>query len=110
MTVPENVKRLLDPAYDDAPYHGPLYWLWCFNPVKGDITVATNDDKDNADAISHEHVAPEVNHPERQEGFSYKIRGGYRITDIHHKPVVDPYIKHKVREACEDDLKRFNAV
>src|SRR5579859_87037 len=89
-TVPDDVKKLLDPTYDDSDYDWPIYWLWVFDPIKGDITVATNDDKHPADAISHEHVAPDVNHAERQEGYGYKIRGGFRITDIQHKPVQDP--------------------
>ena len=108
MPVPDDLKSLLDPTYNDSDYDGPLYWLWVFNPINGEVTVATNDDKHPADTIGHEHIAPDATHPSRQEGYAYKIRGGYRITDITHNPVKDPYVKREVRKACEHDLKRFS--
>jgi|ERR1017187_10564 hypothetical protein len=107
MPVPDDLKSLLDPTYDDSDYDGPLYWLWVFNPIDGKVTVATNDDKHPADTIGHEHIVPDATHPSRQEGYCYKIRGGYRITDITHKPIKDPYVKREVRKECEHDLKRF---
>ena len=107
MPIPDDIKQLLDPAYDDSEYKGPVYWLWCFDPVKGKVTVATNEDKELTDTIGHEHIDPDATHAERQEGYAYKIRGGYRITDVQHRAVKDPFVKREVRKACEQDLKRF---
>ena len=92
----------MDPGQSHDPDHRPVYWLWVFDPQTAKLTITHNEDRPPAYHVTHKDLAPEVNHPERQEGYVNSIKGGYRITDRDHKPVTDPYIKRKIVEALDD--------
>lgn len=97
--LPNDFKSLLPPAQKpEEPYTGPVYWLWTFDPTTAKVVVIHNDDAHPAHHKTHHDIAADekIDHPEKVEGYAYKIRGGYRITDNEHRPVDDPYITSKV--------------
>lgn len=85
------------------PYDGPLYWLWTFDPQDGKVVITHNEDRHRAHAVTHQELAPEVTHPERLNGYAYKIRDGYRITTDEHRPVEDPFILKQVLTALKQE-------
>lgn len=85
----------------DEPYDGPLYWLFSFDPQDGHVVITQNDDRSRSEAVTHSELAPEITHPARLNGFAYKIRGGYRITDDESKKLTDQFVIKKVLAALK---------
>lgn len=85
------------------PYDGPIYWLWSFDPTDGHVVVHSNDGAPRAQAKTHDELAPEITHPERLNGYAYKIQGGYRITTDDHKKLEDPYVVKAVLSALKGE-------
>lgn len=78
---------------------GPIYFLWVFDPETGEVTLEHNEGRHAAEHVDHGHLAERVVHPDRVHGFAYKIRGGWRVTTWEHRPVDDPFILRKVKQA-----------
>lgn len=102
----EPPKEFLDllPKYSVDVGDGPLYWLWAFDPMTGEVTVDHNEDKARADAVTHTNLAEHITHPNKVMGYAYKIQGGFRITDSDHRPVDDPYIINNIIKAIKEKL------
>lgn len=102
----EDFKKLLpkQAEINDAPWKGPVYWLWVFDPMEDVVHLHHNQGVHRAQAITHSEMSPDVVHPSREEGYAYKIKGGYRITTRKHRPVEDPHVVKKINEA----LRRAN--
>lgn len=81
---------------DHEAYDGPIYWLWVFDPQTGKVVTHHNEGLHRAHTKTHKDLAPEVIHPERLNGYAYKIKGGYRITTDDHREVKDPFISQSV--------------
>src|ERR1019366_5104391 len=97
MTIAEDFQSLLPPKQAaEEPYIGPLYWLFSFDPQTAKVVLIHNEDTHPAHHKTHDEIAPEITHPNRVDGYAYKIRGGYRITDIEHRPVDDAFITKRV--------------
>ena len=60
-----------------------LYHKWSFDPNSNEIAI-------DGDKIGEDN------------GYAYRLDGGWRITDIDHKKVEDFYIINKVLEALKD--------
>lgn len=92
MSIPEDLKRLMDPGQNRDPERGPIAYLWVYDPVDNAVHVAHNEGRHPALRITHKEHHPEITHESSLRGFAYKIKGGWRITDRDSKEVVDPYI------------------
>jgi len=95
--IAEDFLNLLPDERQD--WDGPWEWLWVFDPVTGQVTLDHNHDRVLKDSVAHDEIAPHVVHPERQEGFVYKIKDGYRITDGKNKKLEDPFIIDAIHKA-----------
>jgi hypothetical protein len=89
-------------ADNEPPWKGPLYLLWVFDPQDDKVILEHNDDRPRAEAVTHDDMAVEVTHPSRINGYVYKIKGGWRITDDEHRPLTDPHVKAQVEKALRD--------
>jgi hypothetical protein len=94
MPIPDDFLDLLPQV--GLGYNGPVYHLWAFDPVSGDVKVEENESKHPAQAITHEDMKTLVSHPSAEFGYAYRIKGGWRITDSDHRPVTDPFIVNKL--------------
>jgi hypothetical protein len=95
MPVPKDFQDLLPKPSIESPYEGPIYFLWSFNPQNAKVTLVHNDDIPPAHHKTHSEIDPENVNPGRLNGYAYKIRGGYRITDDEGHPV-DPFVSKRV--------------
>jgi len=101
--IPDDFQTLLPKQAETHKYDGPLYWLFCYNPMDASVTITHNEDRPRAEAVTHEDIAPEVVHPGRINGFAYKIQGGFRITDDRSRKIEDPFITSQVTKALKKE-------
>jgi len=80
----------------------PLYQLWVYNPMDGKVTIEHNEGVHKAYHKTHDDIRPDIMHPGRINGYAYRIKNGYRITDEDDKPVDDPYILKAVLNSIKD--------
>lgn len=104
MEPPKEFLELLPKQSINVP-EGPVYWLWVFDPQTGRVTIDHNEDRSRADAITHAELSGHVTHPNKVCGYAYKIQNGFRITDIDHRPVEDPFITNNVIAAIKERLQ-----
>lgn len=78
-----------------AGYNKPLYYRWVYSPSKG-VTVNSNSDDHPARVKYHGELSGDINDTDLTHGFASAINGGWRITDLAHQPVEDPYIVQQV--------------
>lgn len=100
-SIPEDIKRLLDPGKSTEPDAGPIQWLWVYDPVANVVHIAHNEGRHPAYRITHKDHHPEVTHESSLRGFAFKIKGGWRIVDRASKEIDDPYIVRLVVEKLE---------
>lgn len=100
-SIPDDIKRLLDPGRSIDPDSGPISYLWVYDPVNNIVHVAHNEGRHPAYRITHKDHHPEITHDSSMRGFAFKIKGGWRIVDRASKEIDDPYIVKKVVEALE---------
>lgn len=102
MTIAPDFKDLLPKASDreEEDDDRPIYYLWTWDPEEDKIHMDHNEDRQYADYLTHETLAPSVHHPDKVHGYAYSIKGGWRITDDSHKEV-DKHISHLVWKALE---------
>jgi hypothetical protein len=105
-SIPEDIKRLLDPGKSTDPDPGPIQWLWVYDPVENAVHIAHNEGRHPAFRITHKDHHPEVTHESALRGFAFKIKGGWRIVDRDSKEIDDPYIVRLVVEKLEDKPDR----
>ena len=68
----------------NIPKERRIYHRWGYDPHDDSIYINDRDDLDN-------------------NGYAYRIQGGWRLTDQDHDAVDDPYIVRKVMEALRGD-------
>lgn len=100
-SIPDDIKRLLDPGKSTEPDPGPLQWLWVYDPVDNVVHIAHNEGRHPAFRITHKDHHPEITHESALRGFAFKIKGGWRIVDRASKEIDDPYIVRLVVEKLE---------
>jgi hypothetical protein len=105
-SIPEDIKRLLDPGKSTEPESGPLQWLWVYDPVENVVRIAHNEGRHPAYRITHKDHRPEVTHESSLRGFAFKIKGGWRVVDRASKEIDDPYIVRLVVEKLEGQPDR----
>ena len=64
----------------DVPRDQIIYQKWGYHPYNDEVHL--NDDKDHD-----------------QNGYAYRIDGGWKLTDIDHNKVEDPYLIKKIIQA-----------
>ena len=85
------------PGHEDDPDYN-LEFLWVYEPPEGQGEAGkihllnANDDPVELPYATHDDFATDVTHPDRQEGYAYSIRGGWRITTADNKKVDDPQV------------------
>jgi hypothetical protein len=100
MTLPKDFTDLLPSKLAEQHHEeGPVYYLWVFDPHEDKIILEHNYGKHRAEHVDHAKLAERVPHPDRVHGYAYKIVGGFRITDYEHRPVEDPHVLKKVKDA-----------
>lgn len=73
----------------------PLYYRWVYSPSKG-VTLNSNQDDHPALVKYHTGLSGDINDIDLSHGYASHIGGGWRITDLEHQPVEDPYIVQQV--------------
>lgn len=96
--VPEDFKSLLPkqatPEKDDRDDY-----LWVYDPETTHVHLEKEKGDHPAHFPLHEEMATHVTHPERQQGYAWAIKGGWRIEDEFSKRVEDPFLLKRIREA-----------
>ena len=100
-SVPDEIKRLLDPGQTHDPDPGPISWLWVYSPVDNIVHITHNEGRHPAYRITHKDHHPEITHESAMRGFAFKIKGGWRIVDRASKEIDDPYVTKMVVLALE---------
>lgn len=78
-----------------APHHRPLYFRWVYSPHKG-VTVNNNQEAHPTKVKYHGDLGGDINDTDLTHGYASALDGGWRITDLAHQPVEDPYIVNQV--------------
>lgn len=73
----------------------PLYYRWIYSPSKG-VTLGSNQDDHPALVKYHSELGGDINDTDLVHGYASALDGGWRISDLEHKPVEDPYIVQQV--------------
>lgn len=73
----------------------PLYYRWVYSPSKG-VTLTHNQGVHPALVKYHGDLSGAINDTDLSHGYASHIGNGWRITDLAHKPVEDPYIIQQV--------------
>lgn len=100
--VPEDFKALL-PKLAADPDPGPVYYLWVFDPQNDEVHIEHNQDRKPADHVDHADLSRRVPHPDREQGYAYCIRGGWRVTTWEHRSVDDPHVLELVRKKLNEE-------
>lgn len=85
----------LDPRYLTSSVSRPLYYRWVFSPQKG-VTINSNQETHPALVRYHNDLSGDINDLDLSHGYASAIGNGWRITDLAHQPVEDPYIVNQV--------------
>ncbi len=99
MSIPDDFSRLLpqrtaEIEHDDRP---PI-WLWVYDPQDASVIIKDGEgDGRPAHYVTHGEMSEHIHHPEKQQGYAYPIKDGWRITDDHHKKVEDPFLLKRIR-------------
>jgi hypothetical protein len=88
-------------SVNSAPVRGvnPSYYLFAFSPQTAKVHLMHDHEGHPADTKTHTDFASHVGEPDLVHGYAYPIHGGWRLTNIEHDPLGDPYVAHKVVEA-----------
>lgn len=78
-----------------ASHTRPLYYRWVYSPQKG-VTINSNKEAHPALVKYHSDLSGDINDANLTHGFASAIGNGWRITDLAHQPVDDPYIVQQV--------------
>lgn len=81
--------------YTYATKRKPLYYRWIFSPQKG-VTLGTNSDDHPALVKYHQALGGDINDTDLTHGYASPIGNGWRVTDLDHQPVEDPFIVNQV--------------
>lgn len=103
--IPDDLKALLDPAYDRKADKRPVFWLWVYDGTNDKVTITHNEDRPPAHAVIHKDLAQEAHPAYRLEGYAYSIRGGFRITDADSRPLQDPHIITLIKHALKAETR-----
>ncbi len=101
MPLADDFQSLLPPREASVEDGRPLYTLFVFDPDTGKATIEANDCHP-ARAKTHGELCPEVDHPGRIDGYAYKIKRGWRITDDDHKEIEDHFVVAQVLKALRE--------
>lgn len=101
--IPEDFKSLLPKHAEHKVDDRPLSYLWVYDPLKSEIHLVNGRGEHPADFPLHREIAPHVNHKDRLDGYAFRIEGGWRIMDDHHRKLDDPFIIKKIREALRGE-------
>lgn len=80
----------------------PLYFRWVYSPSKG-VTLGTNADDHPALVKYHQALGGDINDNDLTHGYAYPIINGWRLTDLDHQAVQDPYIVNQVVRALNHE-------
>lgn len=81
----------------------PLYYSWVFDPDDGIVHISDDADRPRRHKKHHDELAEKTNHhPDRVHGYAYRLRVGWRVTDVAHHPVTDSFVKRAVAKAIRE--------
>lgn len=80
----------------------PLYYRWVYSPSKG-VTLGTNQDDHPALVKYHQELGGDINDTDLTHGYAYPIINGWRLSDLDHQAVGDPYIVNQVVRALNQE-------
>jgi hypothetical protein len=78
-----------------ASHTRPLYYRWVYSPQKG-VTINSNKETHPALVKYHSDLSGDINDNDLTHGFASAIGNGWRITDLSHQALDDPYIVQQV--------------
>lgn len=105
--IADDFKQLI--PHISAEEQGDREYLWVYEPPEhegkeGKIHLANARTEHPADFPTHEDIATHVHHPDRRDGYAYEIKGGWRLTDSHHKSIRDdPYLEKLILAALRQE-------
>ena len=80
----------------------PFYYRFVLRPSDGEVELAHNWESP-ADVVRyHSDLAAEQNEDGLYNGFAYRIKGGWRLTDWEHRPIDDPFVVAQVMRAIRE--------
>lgn len=88
--------------YEASATTAPLYYRWVYSPSKG-VTLGSNQDDHPALVKYHQGLGGDINDTDLTHGYAYPIINGWRLSDLDHQPVEDPYIVNQVVRALNHD-------
>lgn len=99
---PPEIQRTARPVFGVTKPGHPVYLAWVFDPVQGVAHVSNDHKRPRRHKKHHEELAEKVNHhPDREHGYAYRLRVGWRITDANHN-AVDRHIMKSVHKAIKE--------
>jgi hypothetical protein len=81
----------------------PVYYRFCFSPSDGQVRLSHNNEGHPAHIRMHSDLAAEANEHGCVHGYAFRVHDGYRVFDFKHNPLVDPFIRERVRKAIDND-------
>lgn len=102
MEIPSEIKEAFAQRVGLTHPDAPVYYAWVFDARDARVHLSDDHEKPRRDKDHHDGLAKKVNHhPGRVHGYAYRIRGGWRITDVEHK-AVDHFVAKQVVKSIED--------
>lgn len=99
---PPEIQRNAKQVFGITGPNRPIYYAWVFDPVAGEAHISDDHKRERRHKQHHKELAEKVgHHPDRVEGFAYRLRVGWRITDANHG-AVDRFVMKAVRKAIRD--------
>jgi hypothetical protein len=98
MQVPDHIQRLFAGFHVEGltkPHH-PIYYSWVFDYRTGEVHLSDDHHKERRHKNHHKDLSDRVGHPEKLHGYAYRIRDGWRLTDIDHGKITDRFIVGQV--------------
>lgn len=75
----------------------PSYYRWAFDPEDGNVELSHNYEDHPTKVRLHKDFGPHLT----ERGYAYRIDGGWRVTDLKHGALSDPFIVSQVLRALK---------
>lgn len=99
---PPEILRPMQPVFSGTKPDEPLYYSWVFDPVEGVAHISDDHKRERRHKQHHRELDEKVgHHPDRVNGYAYRIRFGWRVTDINHHPI-DGFVRKAVSKAIRE--------
>lgn len=99
MKIPDDIRNLFQSKTAAPKSKKVLYYLWTYGANTGKVLLDTDDSRPRKDHRYHEHMGEDHEDTDLIHGYAYRIKDGWRITDIEHNSLDDGHIKLEIIRA-----------